>query len=104
MPSLVASGAGLMLATLAHAVGWPIPVGGSQAIPDALIADLRAHGGELVLGEEVTSPPAGVVLYDTAPTALLRIYGDALPSRYADSLAPLSVRAGRGQGRLRAVR
>lgn len=86
MPSLVSSGAGLMLATLAHAVGWPIPVGGSQAIPDALIADLLAHGGELALGEEVTSPPKGVVLYDTAPTALLRIYGDALPSRYAKAL------------------
>ena len=86
MPSLVSAGAGLMLATLAHAVGWPIPVGGSQAIPDALIADLRAHGGELVLGEEVTDPPPGVVLYDTAPTALLRIYGDRLPPRYARTL------------------
>lgn len=86
MPSLVAAGAGLMLATLAHAVGWPIPVGGSQAIPDALLDDLRAHGGELVLGEEVTSPPSGVVLYDTAPTALLRIYGDRLPANYAKKL------------------
>lgn len=86
MPSLVSAGAGLMLATLAHAVGWPIPVGGSQAIPDALLADLHAHGGELVLGEEVTSPPPGVVLYDTAPTALLRIYRDRLPPRYARTL------------------
>lgn len=86
MPSLVASGAGLMLSTLAHAVGWPIPVGGSQAIPDALIADLRAHGGELVVGEEVSTPPSGVVLYDTAPTALLDIYGDRLPPRYARTL------------------
>lgn len=86
MPSLVASGAGLMLATLGHAVGWPIPIGGSQAIPDALIADLRAHGGELVLGEEVTTPPGGVVLYDTAPTALLSIYGASLPPRYAKAL------------------
>ncbi|MCV7054248.1 phytoene desaturase family protein [Mycolicibacterium gilvum] len=86
MPSLVASGAGLMLSTLAHAVGWPIPVGGSQAIPDALIADLRAHGGELVVGEEVSTPPSGVVLYNTAPTALLDIYGDRLPSRYARTL------------------
>lgn len=86
MPSLVSSGAGLMLATLGHAVGWPIPVGGSQAIADALIADLRAHGGELVLGEQVRTPPIGVVLYDTAPTALLDIYGDALPARYAKRL------------------
>ncbi|KWX21460.1 dehydrogenase [Mycolicibacterium wolinskyi] len=86
MPSLVSSGAGLMLATLGHAVGWPIPVGGSQAIPDALIADLKAHGGELVLEQEVTEPPPGVVIYDTAPTALLSIYGDRTPDRYAKSL------------------
>ncbi len=86
MPSLVSAGAGLMLATLAHTVGWPIPVGGSQAIPDALIADLRAHGGTITAGREITEPPSGVVLYDTAPTALLPIYGDALPARYAKAL------------------
>lgn len=86
MPSLTAAGAGMMLATLAHSVGWPIPVGGSQAITDALIADLRAHGGELTAGTEVTSPPGGVVAFDTAPTALLRIYGDSLPRCYAKAL------------------
>lgn len=86
MPSLVAAGAGLMLATLGHSVGWPIPVGGSQAIPDALIADLLDHGGELILGEKVTTPPGGVVLYDTAPTALLSIYDTSMPSRYAKAL------------------
>jgi phytoene dehydrogenase-like protein len=86
MPSLTAAGAGLLLATLAHSVGWPIPVGGTRAITDALIADLRAHGGELIAGTEVTEPPPGVVAFDTAPTALLRIYGDALPARYAKAL------------------
>jgi phytoene dehydrogenase-like protein len=86
MPSLTAAGAGLMLATLAHSVGWPIPVGGSRAITDALIADLRAHGGELTAGREITEPPTGVVAFDTAPTALLRIYRDALPARYAKAL------------------
>lgn len=86
MPSLVSGGAGLMLATLGHAVGWPIPIGGSQAIPDALIADLAAHGGELVLGQQITEPPGGVVLYDTAPTALLPIYRSALPRRYGRAL------------------
>lgn len=86
MPSFAAAGAGLLMATLGHTVGWPVPVGGSQAIADALIDDLRAHGGELHTGVEVTAPPPGVVLYDTAPTALLNIYGDALPSRYARAL------------------
>lgn len=89
IPSLTAAGAGLMLATLAHSVGWPIPVGGSRVITDALIADLEAHGGELTAGVEITSPPeppGSVVAFDTAPTALLRIYGDALPDRYAKAL------------------
>jgi phytoene dehydrogenase-like protein len=86
MPSLAAAGAGLMLATLAHSVGWPIPVGGTRVITDALIADLLVHGGELTAGVEITEPPGGVVAFDTAPTALLRIYGDALPHRYAKAL------------------
>jgi phytoene dehydrogenase-like protein len=89
MPSLTSAGAGLMLATLGHAVGWPIPVGGTRVISDSLIADLRAHGGELTVGVEVTSPPGppgSVVAFDTAPTALLRIYGDELPPRYAKAL------------------
>lgn len=86
MPSLTSAGAGMMLATLGHAVGWPIPVGGSQAITDALIADLRAHGGELTAETPVSAPPGPVVIFDTAPTALLGIYGDALPARYAKTL------------------
>jgi phytoene dehydrogenase-like protein len=86
MPSMTAAGAGLMLATLAHSVGWPIPVGGSRVITDALIADIRAHGGKLSPGVEITEPPSGVVAFDTAPTALLQIYRDALPARYAKAL------------------
>ena len=94
LPSLVSAGAGLLLATLAHTSGWPVPVGGSQAIADAMMEDLRAHGGELHAGIEVTSPPAGVVLYDTAPTALLNIYGQALPPRYAAALRKYRFGAG----------
>ncbi len=104
MPSFVTTGAGLMLATLAHTVGWPIPVGGSQAIPDALIADLRAHGGTVAAGEPVTEPPSGVVLFDTAPTALLDIYRNSYPCEIHKSFAALSVWAGGGQGGLCAIR
>jgi phytoene dehydrogenase-like protein len=86
MPSPVNSGAGLMLGTVAHTAGWPVPLGGTQVISDTLIADLQAHGGELVVGQPVTTPPEGVVLYDTAPTALLDIYRDAVPARYAKAL------------------
>jgi phytoene dehydrogenase-like protein len=86
MPSPVNSGAGIMLSTVAHTAGWPVPVGGTQTITDALIADLRAHGGELITDSPVTSPPGGVVIYDTSPTALLDIYGPAVPDRYAKAL------------------
>jgi phytoene dehydrogenase-like protein len=86
LPSLASAGAGMMLSTLAHSVGWPIPVGGTQMISDALIADLRAHGGELTAGVEITGPPGGVTVFDTAPTTLLRVYGDAIPPRYAKAL------------------
>src|SRR5271156_4394878 len=97
LPSLTSAGAALMLTTLGHSVGWPIPVGGSQAITDALIADLRAHGGELTAGVAVTSPPGptgSVAVFDPAPTALLPIYGDALPDRYAKALRRYRFRSG----------
>ncbi|WP_156296085.1 phytoene desaturase family protein [Mycobacterium paragordonae] len=87
LPSLASAGAGMMLATLAHAVGWPIPVGGTQMISDALIADLRAHGGELTAGVEVTEALDGVAVFDTAPTTLLDVYRDSIPDRYANALS-----------------
>ncbi len=89
-PSIAAAGAGLALGTYAHARGWPIPIGGSQAIVDALADDLRVHGGEIVTGTEVHTledlPPARAVLLDVTPRALLAMAGDALPSAYRAAL------------------
>src|SRR5690606_20493339 len=45
---------GLLLGAAGHAVGWPLARGGSRAITDALLAVLRAAGGDLVLGQRVT--------------------------------------------------
>jgi phytoene dehydrogenase-like protein len=90
LPSIATAGAGLTLATLAHAGGWPIPVGGSGAIVTAMVDDLLAHGGEIVTATEVRRlsdlPPARVVLLDLTPKALLRLAGDELPAGYARRL------------------
>ena len=90
MPSLSSAGGGLMLSLLAHAVGWPIPVGGSQAIADAMVDDLTAHGGKLVTGHRITSlaevQDSRAVILDVSPSVLLEIGGDRLPGRYRASL------------------
>ena len=46
---------GLILAMLGHAVGWPLPRGGSQAISDALASYLRSLGGEIETSHSVMS-------------------------------------------------
>jgi phytoene dehydrogenase-like protein len=87
MPSLSSAGAGLLLAAHAHARGWGYPAGGSQAIADALAAELRAHGGEIETGVIVRSlaelEPSRVILLDTSPE-LLRT--GLLPPRYTRAL------------------
>lgn len=89
-PSIAAAGAGLALGAYAHARGWPIPVGGSQAIIDAMVADLLAHGGELELEHPILSlrqlPAARVTMLDVTPRALLRMAGESLPGRYVRAL------------------
>lgn len=80
----------LVFALAAHTSGWPIPRGGSQAISDALAADLVEHDGEIVLGHEVRSlaelPAARAYLLDVSPTALARIAGDLLGRHFRSRL------------------
>ncbi|WP_341935607.1 NAD(P)/FAD-dependent oxidoreductase [Microbacterium sp. LWO14-1.2] len=89
-PSIAGAGAGLALTTYAHAQGWPIPVGGSQSIVTALLDDLRAHGGEVILDRDVTDladlPAAAVTLLDITPRAFLDLAGHRLPTRYRRAL------------------
>ena len=77
---------GLVLGTAGHAIGWPMPKGGSQSIADALASYLRSLGGEIVLGRRVDSmdelETSRAVLFDVSPRQLSHIAGDRLPSGY----------------------
>ncbi|WP_067688485.1 phytoene desaturase family protein [Nocardia jejuensis] len=91
-PPRSAPGAGvsLLLGTLAHAGGWPVPRGGSQVIVDALAEDLTRHGGRIITGHRVDDlgefGSAAAVLLDTAPAELQRVAGERLSGGYAYAL------------------
>jgi phytoene dehydrogenase-like protein len=83
------SSAGVLLGAAAHAVGWPIPRGGSGAIPRALIGHLQSLGGLVHTSRRVDEQTfrdlAGghtLTLCDTAPRALLSLAGDRLAPGY----------------------
>ncbi|PFG30260.1 phytoene desaturase family protein [Paramicrobacterium agarici] len=90
LPSIAPTAAGLVLAVYAHAGGWPIPVGGSQMITDALVADAVSHGVEFVTEHQVDSmdnlPSARAVIFDTSVAGLRKIAGDRMPRGYARAL------------------
>jgi phytoene dehydrogenase-like protein len=81
---------GLVLGLSGHAVGWPLPRGGSGRLSEALVSYLRSLGGEVVTGTEVRSledvPSARTTLLDLTPRQVLRIAGERLPAGYARRL------------------
>lgn len=92
LPSLAAAGTAVLLTALAHAEhGWPIVRGGSQAIADALLADLVRLGGRVDTGQPVGRradlPSARAYLFDTAPRTVAQVFGDAMPPHLARAYA-----------------
>ena len=90
----LSSAAGLMLGVAAHAVGWPVPRGGSGAITHALVAHFEALGGKLHTSRRIDaqsfrelSGDGAIALFDTAPSGLAAIAGDRLPPGYRKSIA-----------------
>jgi phytoene dehydrogenase-like protein len=83
------SAIGLMLIAAGHARGWVVAEGGSQAIADALVADIEHHGGRMETGVHVASardvPPSDVLMLDVSPSIAADILGDRLPTRVARS-------------------
>jgi phytoene dehydrogenase-like protein len=81
---------GLTLGLLAHAVGWPLPKGGSQSIVDGMAHYLQSLGGDIVCGWEVETldelPKSNAVLLDVTPRQLLKLAGEKLPAGYRRKL------------------
>jgi phytoene dehydrogenase-like protein len=83
------SAVGMMLIVAAHAKGWVVAQGGSQAISRAMATDIERHGGTIETGVRVTSvgdlPPSDVLMLDLSPSIAADILGDRLPDRVARS-------------------
>ena len=76
----------LVLGLAGHAVGWPIPRGGSQQISNALASSLRDLGGKIEVNCPIENlndlPKSRAILLDVSVWEFLRLAGQQLPSRY----------------------
>ena len=85
------SAVALVLGAAAHAVGWPIPQGGSGSITRALIDVLQQERGILHTATPVRSVDdfgeGAIVFLDTRPHALAHLAGNRLPPMYRHKLA-----------------
>ncbi|WP_334121295.1 phytoene desaturase family protein [Glutamicibacter sp.] len=84
------AGAGLFLAATAHAKGWPIPRGGSQAISDALAAEATAHGAQIHTGVQVNhidELAAQNILFDTSAEEAAKLSTGHLPHQLTSAMS-----------------
>ncbi len=84
---------GLMFGITIHAVGWPVPRGGAQAITRALIGFLNTLGGAVHTSCRIDAArfreleaDSALVLFDTAPRQMLDIAGEKLEQGYRSKL------------------
>ena len=82
---------GIFLSVTAHVGGWPVVVGGSSRLVDALEASLVDAGGVVHTNRWITRatdlPAARVTLFDTSPQSLVAIAGDRLSAGYRRAVA-----------------
>ena len=80
---------GWMFGITIHAVGWPIPRGGAQAIAQALASHLKSLGGTVHTSHRIDAAAfkdskqrSDLIFFDTAPRQLLTIASDRINSDY----------------------
>ncbi len=86
LEAAVSSAFALVLGLAGHAVGWPIPRGGSQQISNALADYLRELGGKIEVNHRIENlrdlPKSRAILLDVSVWEFLRIAGQEMPSGY----------------------
>jgi phytoene dehydrogenase-like protein len=92
------SAVGLILAAAGHAVGWPIPRGGSGALARALADYFKSLGGEIETDAEVRSlsdlPERKFTFLDVTPRQALALVGDRFPKMFRRKLSSFRYGAG----------
>jgi phytoene dehydrogenase-like protein len=90
LEAFASAGFAWLLAVVGHAVGWPIPRGGSQAIANALASYFESLGGRILTNSRIQSldrlGDASLILCDITPRQFLAIAGDRLPDGFRRKL------------------
>jgi phytoene dehydrogenase-like protein len=86
----ITSAFGLMLGGAAHAVGWPIPVGGARSITQALHGVLQSYGGKLITNHPITNleelDNADLKMLDLTPRQFLGLAGPRMPTAFRSAM------------------
>lgn len=90
LENLITSSFALMLGTLGHVVGWPMPKGGAQNLANAMGNYFKSLGGTIITDHKIERleelPSSRIVLLDLTARQVLRMTGDKLPHRYRRQL------------------
>lgn len=86
LTNMATSAIALVLMAAGHLQGWPVPVGGSNSIANALASYFVSLGGKIETNTYVKSldqlPSAHALLFDITPKQLLQIAGHKFSSVY----------------------
>ena len=86
----LSAAAGLLLAVFGHAVGWPVPRGGSQSLTNALCGYLATLEGKVKTSSRVETlsglPGYDLTLCDVTPRQLLKLAEKQLSAHYKHRL------------------
>ncbi|RYG01020.1 MAG: NAD(P)/FAD-dependent oxidoreductase, partial [Chitinophagaceae bacterium] len=86
----ITSAIGLVLMAVGHIKGWPVPIGGSQSISNALASYFIKLGGKIETNFYVKSldqlPSSKAIVFDVTPKQLLEIAGHKFSDLYKSQL------------------